>query len=768
MKKLLFLSIPLLLLGAAVIPAKNYDANYADFDHPISIIGDGKSFDDGFVKPNPWIIDIKPKFRKYTYDDVVEGQTLTGFYSQFTNIGTEASYLGYGYNVISSPYMDKDYVYIRNPIIDRNKIKTASLMLVKETRSEFKTSTGSSMESFMQNYGASMSVYGNYLKFFSGGIKAEYRGSSDEQMFYSFAKSEYQFRTFDLHLAETDSSLREMLSSNFKYDLLNMPAGELFDTYGTHLICEVAMGGRIEINTTYSSTVTEYSNEVEAAINAHVKYMGSSVNTEISANYSGELENQNISSDTYVKTLGGPIMNMSTPECVRDNLDVWTNTLDEDLSKSALVGIVGPQSLVPIWDLLGAGNQQRKDELEEFFAEKADDEYESLCSQYKLNMNRYVNVAIEGEGTVSGSDEQYRSGDLVTLSAIPEPGNDFEGWYDGDQKVSSDINYSFIIRSNTNLIAKFVPGTTTVGDGTQNNPYIIFGVDGFRDIANDMSAYYKIGRDIDFNNEPWAPITGKFTGYLDGNNHTLSNIKIENLNGPFYSYSYFGLFQKIGSSNGNGGYVHNLKIKDSSLRVEEYGGASAGVNAGLLCGEVDNGRVEYCEFIDTTLSNNITRSIMGTMAGTASGSIKNVTIKGTRVYGYAEIGGLAGNVGSNTEIENCVVTKSSARRSEINLDAHKNQRFNCYAGGISGYGNNVKIRYCNVEYTDYILTGELNKWPAMGYILGYSVDGFAVNITNNVNTNTKMCSDSSATPYYFAAGDGICGEAIRTVTSFAN
>lgn len=724
-------------------------------------------FGGGYVVVDPYI-GIRPKKRKYAYSDFKEGRSYTGDYSQFTDIADVTSYIGHGYNVIDSPYMDKDYVKYRSPILDVNKIDSAQLKLVKETRSKSYEYSGSSMEEFTQNYGGSLNVYGNYAKVFSGGLKIQYKGSQEEKRFYSFYKAVCDVRTFDLHLTANLRTLRSMVSDDFLLDVEEMSPAQLFEEYGTHLITEVAMGGRVEYSTTYSSTKTGYTNEVDAAINAHIKYLGSTINTEIQANYSNELDSQNVEQKTEVSTLGGPLLGMRSIEGVNEHFDEWAETLGSDLSCSALCGIVGKQSLVPLWDLLPSSEQAKKNELEQYFIEAADDAYEELCSQFKLDMSRYVTTKTDGNGKIEGNNGKYKSGDLVTLNAVGNPGYEIEGWYIGDEKVSEASTYSFTISADVEITANFKPGNSNRGSGTQNDPYIICSLEGFRDIQNNLSAYYKLGCDIDFGNNLWEPIAGKFVGYLDGGNHTLSNIRIECLNGPFYNYRYFGLFQIIGSINGDGGYVHNLTIKNSSVKVTEYGGASAGVNMGILSGEVDKGRIENCDFIDTLIDTNITRALSGTIAGTISGTVINCNFKGIRIYGYAEIGGVAGSLSAGTQVDNCIVTNSDSRRSEIYHNAHKNQRFNVYAGGISGYAYDPKIRNCKVEQTDFILTGEINQWPSMGLIVGYSIDGFILNIPNTMNSITKLCSDSSYKMNYFAYGDGICGNAIRTLTSFSN
>ncbi len=44
----------------------------------------------------------------------------------------------------------------------------------------------------------------------------------------------------------------------------------------------------------------------------------------------------------------------------------------------------------------------------------------------------------------------------MTVSAIPEEGYVFKGWYNGEALVSSDMEFSFVAKENISLVAKFI------------------------------------------------------------------------------------------------------------------------------------------------------------------------------------------------------------------------------------------------------------------------------------------------------------------------
>ena len=71
-----------------------------------------------------------------------------------------------------------------------------------------------------------------------------------------------------------------------------------------------------------------------------------------------------------------------------------------------------------------------------------------------------IKVVSKGGGTVKGSGE-YKDGDNVTISAKPDNGYEFDGWYANGEKISSTVSYSFTAVDSVSISAVFVPVTTT-------------------------------------------------------------------------------------------------------------------------------------------------------------------------------------------------------------------------------------------------------------------------------------------------------------------
>lgn len=83
----------------------------------------------------------------------------------------------------------------------------------------------------------------------------------------------------------------------------------------------------------------------------------------------------------------------------------------------------------------------------------------------------YHITATAGEGgTVTGAPtDRVPEGTQLTLTAVPDAGYRFDGWYNGETKVSDSLQYSFSATADVDLIARFtrIPTYTVTAAATQ-------------------------------------------------------------------------------------------------------------------------------------------------------------------------------------------------------------------------------------------------------------------------------------------------------------
>lgn len=448
--------------------------------------------------------------------EMKEGQSVDGTYKQFTNINLSSSYLGYGYDLINDEYIKKDNINLSAPIIDMEKIKDAKLRLIKENNAETYYVESSTMEDFQQQYATQLKVYGKAGKAFSGGLSVDYKGSEYEKTYWKFFKSIISLRTFNLYLTNSTSEIRELLSEEFKYDLLNMNVEALFDKYGTHMLKEVSMGGRIEISSQYNSSKSGETDEIKMAVNSHIKALKSaSINIELMGEYESALEKEEVEYHTSVKQIGGKLTNINSIESLNEKYDAWMSSFDESMDYSALCGIVGENSLIALWDLLPEEYNDRREVIYQKFVELSGDSFEQLCEQFKINTERTLNVIVEGPGSIN-NDYSYKNkdGDEITLKATPNENAKFLGWYNNSKLMSTSLEYTFNIHVNTNLTAKF----KSLND---SKCQVLVHIDGQGEVTGNEIDMYNVGDTVILTAKP--NYNNSFIGWIVNNEIVSTN-----------------------------------------------------------------------------------------------------------------------------------------------------------------------------------------------------------------------------------------------------
>lgn len=93
----------------------------------------------------------------------------------------------------------------------------------------------------------------------------------------------------------------------------------------------------------------------------------------------------------------------------------------------------------------------------------------TLVAKYKIK-SYTVNATSEdtNKGTVSPAGQTVEHGANATVVATPKAAYNFEGWYNGTTKVSSNTSYTFAVTANISLTAKFTIKTfiTTTANST--------------------------------------------------------------------------------------------------------------------------------------------------------------------------------------------------------------------------------------------------------------------------------------------------------------
>ncbi len=194
----------------------------------------------------------------------------------------------------------------------------------------------------------------------------------------------------------------------------------------------------------------------------------------------------------------------------------------------------------------------------------------------------------------------------------------------------------------------------SLGEGTPDNPYMIYDVHDLQAMNEDLTAHYALANDIDASEtsewndgagfEPVGNISEQFVGIFDGQNYTILSLIINR-----HSERQVGLFGSIGKEGMmiNVGLINNNIIGDVSV------GGFVGINVGTLSnchatGTVSGKRIGGLvgDNRGTIYQSNATGvitgdKVVGGLVGDNSGTVSNSYATGA-VNGGVFAGGLVG------------------------------------------------------------------------------------------------------------------------------
>ena len=245
------------------------------------------------------------------------------------------------------------------------------------------------------------------------------------------------------------------------------------------------------------------------------------------------------------------------------------------------------------------------------------------------------------------------------------------------------------------------------GSGARYDPYIIR-TGGQLLLMNDYGdEYFKIDGDIDLNNKNWKPIE-EFSGVLDGNGHTIYNLRVERDN-----VEYRGLIGNL-----SGGTVKNLTLRGVTINGSNAGAVAGHMtktatisNCSVVLTEGSVLRGSYVGGVVGSLSKYLTSDINTVEYCTVESLDKNVSINGNHV------GGIVGHMSGDANYHTGVVTNCSVDCDIVGEDC---------VGGIVGYARNM-LTIENCEYDGHISGANAvggicgNAYPAV-LIIGCKVE----------------------------------------------
>lgn len=278
--------------------------------------------------------------------------------------------------------------------------------------------------------------------------------------------------------------------------------------------------------------------------------------------------------------------------------------------------------------------------------------------EYSLSVNT------DGEGNIlldllSGGEigAGYEFGSVIEVTAVPTSGWRFVEWQGDLSGSANPITITIDGNKSITAVFEFFDG----GDGTIGNPYQISRLDQLQAMQNELDSHYILMDNIDASStgsgDGFVPVGDDitpFTGSLDGNGFTISNLTI---NQP--AESEVGLFGVIGA----GATVESVYLESADITGGSQVGILAGINNGDIVQSYSTGEVSGTDDVGGLVGQNTgliqlsfssaansASNNVGGLVGSNTGMILSAYTLGN-ITGTTNVGGLVGVNEASGEID---------------------------------------------------------------------------------------------------------------------
>jgi hypothetical protein len=285
------------------------------------------------------------------------------------------NFLGMGYDVIKSGYINYDGVRTENPILDQNKMCQDAIIVTEVMpggSQAYDYFTSNSIKSFYQKRNANIGFgYGNGITgtLFSGNFSTEFSNATNqnsaERIFYSRVVS-HRYTQADYIKNPTLQNLKEYLTPSFRDALKNRTASEILNQYGTHIFIRYYKGGSLEANYTYTGTSLSNETQVDAAVRASFAGISGSASTSTQVTEIEKAENTSFKYYVY----GGRAIGATSIQQLKNEYSGWVNSIANNANICGISNF--DQSFIAIWELAkAAGKTLKATQLESEFKSRA-------------------------------------------------------------------------------------------------------------------------------------------------------------------------------------------------------------------------------------------------------------------------------------------------------------------------------------------------------------------------------------------------------------
>lgn len=195
-----------------------------------------------------------------------------------------------------------------------------------------------------------------FTKLFKAEANASFMSKDSFSTKYAHASVSKIIKQKNLRLYSTIANLRDnYLTDKFKSDLATLSASEIIQRYGTHVLIDISLGAKFDINYQTETNSTNRSESVKAGlvVNGMFKIFGMSAQIdtkkeEANSNFNQTLRYNSVGGDGTKSLIGNLTLDNSA---ITLSIANWQNSCSAD--NAALIKI-GKDGLVPLEDLISS------------------------------------------------------------------------------------------------------------------------------------------------------------------------------------------------------------------------------------------------------------------------------------------------------------------------------------------------------------------------------------------------------------------------------
>lgn len=252
----------------------------------------------------------------------------------------------------------------------------------------------SSAKQYSEDFAAAASVKSKIG--FTGSFEASFNMSRTVQMNSNqkLVTTQALLETQNDYIIDDDAELLAAhVTETFKKAVAEKTAEELIDIYGTHVLANITLGGRFDLNYFYTRTETSEATDIKASADASYRFVSGSASAEDKKNKKKIDENSKI----FIKAYGGSVTaNPTSIDAAINSYKDWSTGVE-----NGEVTFVNASEVISLWDIIAAldieGAAAKSAAVKQYFDARVD----QISGEFKdtINVTTYISDIYIGYGS---------------------------------------------------------------------------------------------------------------------------------------------------------------------------------------------------------------------------------------------------------------------------------------------------------------------------------------------------------------------------------